>query len=120
MNMSKLKEIGLSTEDGLAYCADDEEFYEEMIGEYLAEKDDRVKVLTDSFAAQDWENYRITVHSIKSTSRMIGANYISELAREIEQSAKDDDVETLIAGHDNFLSEYQKLTVEIAAAVEQK
>ena len=120
MDINKLVKIGLNTEDGLAYCADDEEFYGEMIGEYLSERDSRVKALTESFMAKDWDCYRILAHSIKSTSRMIGANELSEFAREMEQAAKDEDVEVLIAGHDHFLSEYVKLTDELAAAVEQK
>ena len=117
IDLDALKKIGLNTDDGLAYCADDEEFYGEMIGEYLDEKDGRVKVLTDSFVSRDWENYGITAHSIKSTSRMIGADDLSELAREMEMAAKDNNEEALLAGHEHFLSEYVKLTEQLSAAM---
>ncbi len=116
MNIEALKNIGINTEDGLAYCAEDEEFYGEMIEEYIEEKDDRVKELTEGFDDGDWDRYRIAAHSIKSTSRMIGAEELSEAAREMEQAAKDNNEEALRSGHALFLSEYLKFVEKLSAA----
>ena len=117
MNLEALKNIGINTEDGLAYCAEDEEFYGEMIEELISEKDGRVKELAESFDAGDWDRYRITAHSIKSTSRMIGADELSEAARGMEQAAKDGDEEKLLTEHVLFLGEYIKTVDKLAAAL---
>lgn len=119
MNLEALKNIGINTEDGLAYCAEDEEFYGEMIEEFISEKDDRVNELNESFDAGDWDRYRIAAHSIKSTSRMIGASELSEAAREMEQAAKDCNEEKLLSEHALFLSEYNKTVEKLSDAVEE-
>jgi len=117
MDLESLKSIGINTEDGLAYCAEDEEFYGEMIEEYIAEKDRRVKELAESFDQCDWDRYRIAAHSVKSTSRMIGADELSETAREMEQAAKDNNEEMLLTEHALFLSEYIKLAEKLSAVL---
>lgn len=114
MDLESLKSIGINIEDGLAYCAEDEEFYGEMIEEYIAEKDGRAKELAESFDQGDWDRYRIAAHSVKSTSRMIGADELSETAREMEQAAKDNNEEMLLTEHALFLSEYIKLTEKLS------
>ena len=117
MDLESLKSIGINTEDGLAYCAEDEEFYGEMIEEYIAEKDGRAKELAESFDQGDWDRYRIAAHSVKSTSRMIGADELSETAREMEQAAKDNNEEMLLTEHALFLSEYIKLAEKLSAVL---
>ena len=117
MDLESLKSIGINTEDGLAYCAEDEEFYGEMIEEYITEKDGRVKELAESFDQSDWDRYRIAAHSVKSTSRMIGADELSETAREMEQAAKDDNEEMLLTEHALVLSEYIKLSEQLSAVL---
>ncbi|MBQ3686981.1 MAG: Hpt domain-containing protein, partial [Treponema sp.] len=43
----------------------------------------------EAFAgAEDWKNYTILVHSLKSSARLIGAVTLSEAARELEQFGK--------------------------------
>jgi HPt (histidine-containing phosphotransfer) domain-containing protein len=42
---------------------DNEEFYREMLKEYLSSG--KAEAMKQYFEAQDWENYRITVHALK-------------------------------------------------------
>ena len=49
-----LHRIGIDTEEGIAYCADDAEFYEDMLREYLQESDDRAADLQRFYAPQRW------------------------------------------------------------------
>ena len=37
LNLQGLRALGLDVEEGMAYCADDEDFYEEMLDEYVRE-----------------------------------------------------------------------------------
>ena len=104
-----LHRIGIDTEEGIAYCADDAEFYEDMLREYLQESDGRAADLQRFYASQDWSQYGLCAHTVKSTSKMIGAKAVSELAREMELACRRRDAASVLAGHDRFLREYTDL-----------
>lgn len=109
LNTEALHRIGIDTEEGIAYCADDPEFYEDMLREYLQESDGRAADLRRFYASQDWSQYGLCAHSVKSTSKMIGAKAVSELAREMEFACRSGDAASVLAGHDRFLREYTDL-----------
>ena len=106
LDTEALHRIGIDTEEGIAYCADDPEFYEEMLAEYVKESKTNVTDLQRFFEAQDLDNYRIRAHSIKSTSRMIGASALAETAYGLELAAKDRDAAKIAEAHGPFLSDY--------------
>ena len=109
LDTEALHRIGIDTEEGIAYCADDAEFYEDMLREYLQESDGRAADLRRFYASQDWSQYGLCAHSVKSTSKMIGAKAVSELAREMEFACRNGDAASVLAGHDRFLREYTDL-----------
>ena len=109
LNTEALHRIGIDTEEGIAYCADDAEFYEDMLREYLQESDGRAADLRRFYASQDWSQYGLCAHSVKSTSKMIGAKAVSELAREMEFACRNGDAASVLGGHDRFLREYTDL-----------
>ena len=109
LNTEALHRIGIDTEEGIAYCADDAEFYEDMLREYLQESDGRAADLRRFYASQDWSQYGLCAHIVKSTSKMIGAKAVSELAREMEFACRSRDAASVLAGHDRFLREYTDL-----------
>ena len=109
LDEAALAKLGIDAGEGMAYCADDPEFYEEMLGEYVREGDERLAELEKFFEGGDWPNYAIRAHSAKNTSRMIGARALSERARELELAAKAGDAEQVAAAHGAFLADYAAL-----------
>ena len=105
MDAAKLSTLGIDAEEGLAYCADDEEFYDEMLDEYVHESRTKLEELAAAFEAHDWDRYRISAHSLKSTSRLIGAKDISGKAYELDIAATAGDAGAIEALHSNFLNE---------------
>ena len=105
MDVAKLRNVGIDAEEGLAYCANDEEFYDEMLDEYVHESREKLEELIAAFGSRDWERYHISVHSLKSTSRLIGAKDISGKAYELEIAAKEGDVGAIEALHSEFTDE---------------
>ena len=105
MDVAKLRIIGIDAEEGLAYCADDEEFYDEMLDEYVHESREKLEELIAAFGSRDWDRYRISAHSLKSTSRMVGAKDISGKAYELEIAAKAGDESAIEALHSEFVDE---------------
>lgn len=105
----------LDTDIGLGYCCDSEEFYREMIVTYIENR--KTGTLDEAFREEDWENYRITVHALKSTSLSIGAAALSEQAKALEMAAKENRIEDIRAGHSPMMADYQKLLNDLEAAV---
>ena len=103
--MQRLEKLaGLDVKTGLIYCMDDEDFYVEMLQEYM--KADKLSDMQQLFAAEDWDNYRTTVHALKSTSLTIGAAHLSEQAKALEMAAKEGNVDYIRSHHEDTLEEY--------------
>ena len=106
LDMKELEALGVDTSAGLACCADDPEFYEEMLAEYVKESETNKVDLQRFFEARDLDNYRIKVHSIKSTSSMIGASALAEKAYSLELAGKERDEAKIAEAHEPFLTDY--------------
>ena len=97
----------LDTELGLSYCMNDEEFYEEVIVEYRnTGKYDEIKEL---FESENWKDYAVYVHGVKSSSLTIGAKEVSEMAKALELAAKDGNIDFVNANHHEFMRKYGEL-----------
>ncbi len=77
----------INWESGRASCVNDEEFYQEILTVFLEENWNQK--LNDLFTAQDWENYRISVHALKSNALNIGSAPLSEKAKANEMAVKE-------------------------------
>lgn len=100
---------------GLQYSANSEDMYKEFLKMFADMKDDKKQKLEESFTAEDWENYRIYVHALKSTSLSVGGQKMSELAAKLEQAAKDDNVDFIRENHDAAMQMYDKTAEEARA-----
>lgn len=117
LDMAVLEALGIDASDGLAYCADDPEFYGEMLAEYVNEGEANRAQMQRFFEGQDWDDYRIRAHSVKNTSRMIGAAALSERAHALELAAKDRDAAAIHALHAAFLTDYIALVDAIRGLI---
>lgn len=66
-----------------------------------------------SYEKEDFSNYTIFVHALKSTSKMIGALNLSEMARKMEESGKAGDFDYIRANYDAMITEYDAVVAEI-------
>ena len=114
---SKIEAIkDLNTEAGIDYCGDLEEYIEalKLYGSSTAEKSEKIKGFLEN---GDNKGLSMIAHSIKSTSRAIGANELSALAEEIEKNAESFDKEVLDEKVSVFLKEYESLGKKIENAL---
>lgn len=115
--MQQLEKLeGMDIQTGLSYCMNDEDFYVEMLGEYL--KSDKMSKLERFFTDEDWDNYRTLVHALKSTSLTIGAVHLSGEAKALEMAAKDGDADYIRSHHKVALDEYIELMGRIREILE--
>ena len=101
-----LEAAGVAVKQGLRYCRGDHDFYRSMLLEYAQSAAGKMDAMRRYRAAEDWQNYAILVHALKSTSKMIGAQELSDEAKALELAAKADDAATVAAHHDGMLARY--------------
>ncbi len=69
--------------------------------------------IVSSYEKDDFANYTIFVHALKSTSKMIGAQNLSEMARKMEESGKAGDFDYIKENYDAMITEYDAVVEEI-------
>lgn len=112
--MERLAEI-LNTESGLMYCGGIPDFYVEIIGDYINE--DKRAGLEKDLSENDFDNYRIGVHSLKSSSRTIGADSLSDQAKQLEDACKAGDRDYIAKNHDKVMENYRILLDQLKDAL---
>ena len=112
-----LDSSGINTARGLANCGGDDEFYHSMLLEYLRGADEKREDLEKFLAAGDLQNYGILIHSLKSTSAMIGAEAPYKLAQALEAAAKEGNGDYVRSNHGAFLEKYAAVLDAVKKAV---
>ena len=108
-----LDEAGFDTAKALTFCADDELFYFEVLDDYVSVFKEKSEELQKLYEAENYQNYRIAVHAIKSTSKTIGAMGLFEMAFELEQAAKNEDAGYIREHHDAMMKAYEETVKKI-------
>ncbi len=101
----------LNTEIGLSYHAGDKDFYLEIIKAY--EEDNRLAPLQNYYDEEDWHNYKILVHALSSSSKIIGATDLANMAKQLENAAKVNSTDYIKAHHLEMMASYQALLSNI-------
>lgn len=113
-----LQEIpNVDRRSAMKYCGNDMDFYVNLLEAFAASGEQKLKEIADAFDKEDYDNYRIRVHALKSSAKTIGADSLSENARLAEFAAKDNDVGYIKEHTAALMDEYKKLLNDIRSAV---
>ena len=116
-DLSALTNAGIDTKTGLKYCQNEESFYRTVLAEFAEVSKEKGADLQKAFDAKDWKNYEVHVHSLKSTSKMIGAKDLSTLAASLEVAAVSEDAGAIEANHDGMMKKYKNVTEAIYSVI---
>ena len=116
-NYKALEEVGVDIVKGLSNCANDKEFYSSVLIEYLNSSFEKRKEMEDYLEKNDYENYGIGIHGLKSASATIGALNLSAHAAALERAAKSGDYEFVKNKHDEAMVEYDRILKKIQQTV---
>ncbi|MDE7360464.1 MAG: PocR ligand-binding domain-containing protein [Oscillospiraceae bacterium] len=86
-----------------------EKLFWTVLREYFNAIEKKAKIILDYKASARWRNYTIEVHSLKNTSRQIGADHISEVAAELEKAGNDGNIALINEKTDGMIEEYLQL-----------
>lgn len=78
----------INIKTGLQYCSDSMDFYYEILEVFIESYDEVSENINNSLADEDWKNFTIYVHGLKSSSLTIGGEKLSAAAKEQELAGK--------------------------------
>jgi len=113
--MATFDENELDINEGLEYSMDSKEFYVSILDTYLEETEGELAQMDEYQASGDMKQYATLVHAIKSSSRLIGAKPLGEVAYDMELKAKEGDVE-YIRAHHQALKDHIQVVYDCIAA----
>ena len=96
---------GLDTAGAIAGLGG-KELYMTVLNEYFKSISSKAETIKKHYDSGDIKNYTIEVHSLKSTSRQIGAMELGELAYSLEMAGKSGDMELINAKTAEVLEMY--------------
>ena len=111
VDFSILRSAGFDVDTAMEYFLEDPDIYRTILDEYLTAAPEKNQKLSEYYTSKDWKNYAIVAHSIKSTSKNVGAMELSELAAGMESAADKCD-EAYISSHHDRLCELYLEAVE--------
>lgn len=92
-------------QQAMASSGDSLDMFNKLLGKFreqnFAEKMNRC------FIDEDWKQYSICAHSLKSTARTIGLVDLGEEGYSLEMAAKDENVEFLRKNHHSIMNDYK-------------
>ena len=100
---------GIDREKGLSYFDHNEADYMDIIHCFIEQYGEQKTKLERFYEEKDWENYKISVHSLKGQSLTIGAESLSKKAKHLQEAAQKKDEAYIAANHGPFMEEYQEI-----------
>ncbi len=95
-----------------------ENAFETVLKIYYNSIDDKSAEINRYLENEDWDNYVIKVHALKSSSRLVGAMELGEAAQALEYAGKERNLDYIHSHHADFMAEYAKYKEYIAAAIQ--
>ena len=77
----------LNVATGLKYSNGSEDIFRSILEVFCNLKDDKKAKIQQAFEAEDWQNYAIFIHALKSTSFSIGGAQTGQIAEKLEMAA---------------------------------
>ena len=112
-----ISKAGFDTKSAMVYCGGDVSFYRELLDDYLTSRDEKLAELDKCFDEEDWKEFSVRIHALKSVSRTIGAAQIGERAFGLERASKAGDAEFVKAEYPDFKKAYTAVTELIRKAL---
>ncbi|MDD6812744.1 MAG: ATP-binding protein [Lachnospiraceae bacterium] len=109
----------LNRQLALTYCADSEEMYLEILKSYYEQYEGNGASLQEYVQQEDWEDYKILAHTMKSTSLTIGAKNFSEEAGRHEYAIKNAQLDIPKTEWKKLLSDYRLVVEQVKEILEQ-
>ncbi len=97
---------GIDADEAIKYCSD-ASVLRNILPQFVKEIDEKSNLIEIARGEKKYDEYKIYVHGVKSTAKLIGAMNVYELALTLEESVNNEDYRTIELKTDEFLSMYR-------------
>ena len=111
---------GIESTTGVNNCQGDKALYRALLQEYADGAEEKSKKLQAYFQDQNWKQYGILIHAVKSSSRLIGASALSKAAAELESAADEGKTELIAEKHQDTIRRYLLTADQIRQSIAPK
>jgi CheY-like chemotaxis protein len=102
--LKELEEIDVG--EGLRNCGGVDSYFS-IIKVYYESAQMTESNLVSAYEDENWKDYTSYVHSLKSTSRTIGAKELSAMAEKMEMAGNENDLDTIRKNQDDLMSMFE-------------
>ncbi|MBO4396299.1 MAG: response regulator [Eubacterium sp.] len=103
---------GVDVAEGVKNCGG-EDLFMNVIRTFHDTADQKYREIVGFYLTNDWKNYTIRVHALKSSARIIGAMKLSKLAEALEMAGKSDDIDYIRSHSDACLGMFEMLDARL-------
>ena len=76
----------IDVELGLQYSAGMKDMYKQFIGMFCGRREETKAKLQEAFDAENWGDYTVYIHALKSTSLSMGGRKLSAVSKSLEMA----------------------------------
>lgn len=80
-----------------------------MYEDFVDSHGEKLNELDKYFRENEWKEYQTLVHSMKSSSKIIGADELSGMARELEMAAGEKKINFIENHQEAFVKKYKEI-----------
>lgn len=84
-----------------------EKLFLTVLKQYFCAIEQKARSIENHYNNEDWKNYTIEVHALKSTSKQIGAEHVSAVAAELEKAGNEGNIDLIREKNAGMLAEYR-------------
>lgn len=98
----------LDVKKGMMYCGGKERYLQTLAESYATSEEVRQQIQS-WFEEENWKNYTIGVHGLKSTMMSIGAVNLSDQAKRLEEAGKKEYIDFIRLNHNDLIEEHKRV-----------
>ena len=108
-----LRAVWIDPATGMNFCGTNEALYESVLKDFAGESTTKSAQIQKCMEEENWEEYSVHVHAIKSTSKMIGALKLSKMAAALEKAADEGNAAQILDDHAKMEALYRQTVTAI-------
>lgn len=117
--MTEINHKALDTIRSLGQASNNDLLYR-LVSQYLIDTPVSVNAILDAVEQCDFESIRTKAHTAKSGSAYVGAQAFANRLSQIEQNARELDMDSCKANCDGLLEQFDKVQAELSLIIQEK
>lgn len=102
----------IDSQYGLSLNGNLTSLYRKLVSIFYETTEEKISEILETYRSEDWTNYEVHVHALKSTAKSLGALALSNAAKGLEFAAKSSNLEYIHEYHEKVIKHYREVSAE--------